>query len=76
MGDSEPTAMAHGILSLTGFKNGGKKNQKRAGDRASFLEKRPRSGGVAALSLTSFAILTPQGGLGENSAISTKVFSY
>lgn len=75
MGDSEPTAMAHGILSLTGFKNGGKKNQKRAGDRASFLEKRPRSG-VAALSLTSFAILTLQGGLGENSAISTKVFSY
>lgn len=55
---------------------GGKKNQKRAGDRASFLEKRPRSGGVAALSLTSFAILTLQGGLGENSAISTKVFSY
>lgn len=54
---------------------GGKKNQKRAGDRASFLEKRPRSG-VAALSLTSFAILTLQGGLGENSAISTKVFSY
>lgn len=25
MGDSEPTAMAHGILSLTGFKNGGEK---------------------------------------------------
>lgn len=28
MGDSEPTAMAHGILSLTGFKNGGEKIRK------------------------------------------------
>lgn len=28
MGESEPTAMAHGILSLTGFKNGEKKSEK------------------------------------------------
>ena len=51
MGESEPAAMAYGILSLIDFKNGGK-NQKRVADRASFLEKRPRSGGVDALSLT------------------------
>lgn len=75
MGESEPAAMAYGILSLIDFKNG-EKNQKRVADRASFLEKRPRSGGVDALSLTSFAILTPRGGLGENSDITTKVFSY